>query len=47
MSCSGTALLARHPVAVGFNPAFIAFVAGALAIGLYLSIHFGKVRRDL
>jgi len=43
----GTALLARHPVAVDFNPAFIAFVAGALAIGLYLSIHFGKVRRDM
>ncbi|RDJ19628.1 hypothetical protein DWF00_02020 [Bosea caraganae] len=42
----GLALLARYPVAVDFDPAFIAFAAGALAIGLYLSIHFGKVRGD-
>jgi hypothetical protein len=38
----GGVLLARHPVAVGIEPPFLALVAGALAIGIYLSLHFGK-----
>jgi drug/metabolite transporter (DMT)-like permease len=42
----GVYLLSRHPVTVGFEPGFLALVAGALAIGIYLSLHFGKVRRD-
>jgi hypothetical protein len=31
---------------VDFEPGFLALVLGALAIGIYLSLHFGKVRRD-
>jgi hypothetical protein len=41
----GIGLLSRHPVAVDVNPEFIALVAGALVIGVYLAIHFGKVRQ--
>jgi hypothetical protein len=32
--------------AIALNFSFIALVAGALAIGIYLSLHFGKVQRD-
>jgi len=42
----GVYLLSRYPVVVGFEPSFVALVLGALAIGIYLSLHFGKVRRD-
>jgi len=42
----GIYLLSRHPIAVDFKPGFLALVLGALAIGIYLSLHFGKVRRD-
>jgi len=42
----GVYLLSRHPVTVDFEPSFLALVLGALAIGIYLSLHFGKVRRD-
>jgi hypothetical protein len=42
----GVYLLSRHPVTVDFEPGFVALVLGALAMGIYLSLHFGKVRRD-
>lgn len=42
----GVYLLSRHPVTVGLNLSFITPVIGALATGTYLSLHFGKVRRD-
>jgi hypothetical protein len=42
----GVYLLSRHPVTFDFEPSFLALVLGALAIGIYLSLHFGKVRRD-
>jgi hypothetical protein len=42
----GLVLLSRHPVAVDLNPGFVVLTAGALAIGIYLSLHFGKVRPD-
>jgi hypothetical protein len=42
----GLVLLSRHPGAVDLNPGFVALAAGALAIGVYLSRHFGKVRQD-
>jgi len=35
-------LLSKHPVTVSFEPGFLALVFGALAIGFYLSLHFGK-----
>ena len=41
----GVYLLSRHPVTVDFEPGFLALVLGALAIGIYLSLHFGKVGR--
>ncbi|NWD77263.1 hypothetical protein HX890_24380 [Pseudomonas gingeri] len=40
----GIVLLSRQPVTVGFNSTFILLVLGALAIGTYLCVHFGKVR---
>ena len=40
----GLVLLSKQPVTVGFNSEFIALMLGALAIGTYLSVHFGKVR---
>ena len=41
----GLYLLATHPVTIGANPECAALAAGALALGTYLSLHFGKVRR--
>jgi hypothetical protein len=42
----GVYLLSRHPLTVELNPSFITLVIGALAMGTYLSLHFGKVWRD-
>jgi hypothetical protein len=42
----GIALLSDRPVVAQLDPHFIATIAGALAIGTYLSLHFGKVRRE-
>ena len=42
----GLALLSSHPVTIEFNFSFIALLAGALAMGIYLSLHFGKVQTD-
>jgi hypothetical protein len=42
----GIALLSSRPVVTVHDPHFIALIAGALAIGTYLSLHFGKVRRE-
>jgi hypothetical protein len=42
----GISLLSIHPVTAEPNPDFIALIAGALAIGIYLSLHFAKVRLD-
>jgi hypothetical protein len=43
---AGLVLLARNPVSLGLNAEFLTLLAGALAIGLQLSLHFGKVQRD-
>ena len=43
----GSVLLSYFPVQVGINVECIAFLAGSLAIGVYLSLHFGKVRATL
>jgi hypothetical protein len=42
----GVSLLSRHPVTVDLDPGFLALVLGGLAMGIYLSLHFAKVRRD-
>ena len=42
----GLGLLSRNPVEVGFNLSFLVLMVGALAIGIQLSLHFGKVRRE-
>jgi hypothetical protein len=42
----GVYLLLSHAVTVELSPNFIILVIGALATGTYLSLHFGKVRRD-
>lgn len=40
---AGLFLLAAHPVVIGVNPDFAVVVVGALALGAYVSWHFGKV----
>ena len=42
----GIILVSGRPVVAVLDPHFIALIAGALAIGTYLSLHFGKVRRQ-
>jgi hypothetical protein len=42
----GIRLLWAHPIAVEFEPHFIAFWAGALLLGWYLSMHFGKMQKN-
>ena len=42
----GLVLFSRHPVMVGLNADFVLTGLGALALGSYLSIHFGKVRAE-
>ena len=41
----GLVLLGSQPVAIGLNPSFAPVVFGALAIGIPMSIHFGRVRQ--
>ena len=40
----GIVLLARSPLIVGPTVGFACVILGALAIGVYLSVHFGKVQ---
>src|ERR1700677_757684 len=40
----GWALISREPLALGANLDSLAFAVGALALGSYISIHFGRVR---
>ncbi|TCV91310.1 hypothetical protein EC912_11256 [Luteibacter rhizovicinus] len=41
---AGLILLTRHPVEVGANALFISACVGALALGSYTAVHFGRVR---
>jgi len=42
----GIYVLSIYPVVIGPNPSCLALVAGALTMGAYLSLHFGKVFRN-
>jgi hypothetical protein len=42
----GLYLLSSHPVTIEFNFPLITLLLGALAMGIYLSLHFGRVHRD-
>jgi hypothetical protein len=42
----GLLLLSTWPVRVGRSASFLIFLLGAGALGLYLSIHFDKIRRN-
>ncbi len=42
----GVLLLSRNPVTIGLSMDFAAFVAGFLALGIQLSLHFGMVRQS-
>jgi hypothetical protein len=44
--CVGVYLLSTQPVTIGLNSSCFALIAGVLAIGTYLSAHFGRVRAD-
>jgi len=44
---AGLTLLSRNPFVFGFNVECLAIAAGVLALGSYLSRHFGKVRGQL
>jgi hypothetical protein len=41
---AGVSLLSIARVAIGVNPPFLSLVAGALLLGAYLALHFGRVR---
>jgi len=41
---AGVALLALNPIHISLNPDFLALLLGAILMGTYLSLHFGKVR---
>src|SRR5436190_22513792 len=41
----GLVLLSLQPPAIGLNLPFAVVIAGALVLGTYLSLHFGKVRK--
>ncbi len=43
---AGLVLLSKFPAPVSLTPEFAAVCAGALILGIHLSRHFGKVRRD-
>lgn len=40
---AGLYLLTRQPVTIGVNANCLAVFAGALVLGTYMSVHFGKV----
>jgi hypothetical protein len=40
----GLYLLQRHPVSVGLSVDFLVLLAGVLALGTHLSMHFARVR---
>jgi hypothetical protein len=42
----GLYLLSSHPVSIEFNFRLVILILGALAMSIYLSLHFGRVHRD-
>jgi hypothetical protein len=42
----GLVLFSNWPVRIGSNPSFLIFLLGVGVMGVYSSIHFGKVRRN-
>lgn len=42
----GGGMLVDHPLVIGANLDTLALASGALVIGTYLSLHFGKVQRS-
>jgi hypothetical protein len=43
----GLRLLATHPVAIDANPTFAALLAGALGLGVFVALHFARMRARL
>jgi hypothetical protein len=39
-------LLLGHPVQIGLEPGFLTVLLGAACLGVFLALHFGKVKRD-
>jgi hypothetical protein len=42
----GLALLVHHPFAPGLNVESAALLVGVLVMGVFTSVHFGRVRRE-
>jgi hypothetical protein len=42
---AGCYLLSQHPVTLGVNAGFIGLALGALLIGIFSALHFGKVQQ--
>jgi hypothetical protein len=42
----GLLILTRHPVTLGANLECVSVALGALVLGVFMSVHFGKVRRQ-
>jgi hypothetical protein len=43
---AGLFILSRHPIALEFDSSLILLLLGGLGMGVYLSLHFGTVRRN-
>jgi hypothetical protein len=41
---AGLYILNAHPVSFGPNPDFLTMLAGAIVLGCWISVHFGRVR---
>lgn len=41
---AGLYILSAHPVAFGLNTDCLVVLAGAIALGAWISVHFGRVR---
>lgn len=41
---AGATLLVSSPIQIGINPSLLSLLAGSFLMGVYLSLHFGKVR---
>ncbi|MBV8063053.1 MAG: hypothetical protein JOY51_05625 [Nevskia sp.] len=43
---AGGTIVVTHPLVFGSNPDFLTVLAGVVFLGVYISIHFGRVRSN-
>jgi len=42
---AGSYLVSTHPLSFGLNPDFLSLLGGVILLGVWVSVHFGRVRR--